>query len=167
MLRTALTFAAIGCVALVTIATAQQKAQEKPQAAPNNSQPRDARTVQLTFRMIEENGDVTKVLANPTIRAIDGRPFAFNVGGVVEGTSPELEYGTRVEGTVASTETKAFAAALKLTQGQLVNSNDPKTKAVRAQTLDIRTELELSVTRTIQIDDKTSIEVTLEESAKL
>ncbi len=162
MLRISLTFAGIACIAMVTIANAQQKSK----AAPIDRRQLHARTIEMTVRLVEKNGDTTKVVANPTISAIEGRPFAFNVGGEVEGTSPVLEYGTRLEGTLAATNTKAFAVALKLTQGHLVDSDDPKTKTVRAQALDMRTELEPSVTRTIKIDDKTSIEVTIQDSTK-
>ena len=162
MLRTALTFAAILCVTTLTIATAQQK----PQAAPNDNLIPDARGIGMTIRLIEKNGDLTRVIANPTISAIEGRPFAFMAGGVVAGTSPLLEFGTRIEGTIHATKTKAFAVALKLSQCQLVDTGDRKTKTVRAQSLDTRTELEPSVTRTIQIDDKTSIEITIHDTAK-
>ena len=162
MLRMVLTIAAIACVAMVTIANAQQK----PKAAPNNGQQFDAAAIEITIRLIEQHGDKAKVLANPTILAIEGRSFAFSAGGEVEGTNPLLEYGTRIEGTVTTTNTKAFAVALKLTQGQLVDSSDPKTKTVRAQTVDLRTELEPSVTRTVKIDDKTSVDVTIQNSPK-
>lgn len=162
MLRTVLTIAAIACVAMVTIANAQQK----PKAAPNDGQQLGAAVIEITVRLIEKHGDIPKVLANPTIRAIEGRSCAFIAGGEVEGTNPLLEYGTRIECTVTTTNTKAFAVALKLTQGQLVDSSDPKTKTVRAQTVDLRTELEPSVTRTVKIDDKTSVDVTIQNSPK-
>lgn len=162
MLRTVLTMAAIACVAMVTIANAQQK----PKAAPNDGQQLGAAVIEITVRLIEQHGDKAKVLANPTIRAIEGRSFAISAGGEVEGTNPLLEYGTRIEGTVTTTNTKAFAVALKLTQGQLVASSDPKTRTVRAQTVDLRTELEPSVTRTVKIDEKTSVDVTIQNSPK-
>lgn len=162
MLRTALTFAAIAGVAMVAIANAQQK----PKAAPDDGKRIDASAVAMTVRLTETNGNVTKVIANPTIHAIEGRPFAFSAGGEVEGTTPLLEFGTRLEGSVAKTNTKVFAVALKLTHGQLVDSGDPKTKTVRAQTVDLRTELAPSVARTIKIDDKTSVEITIQDLKK-
>ncbi len=94
------------------------------------------------------------MIANPTILAIEGRPFAFSAGGEVEGTTPLLEFGTRLEGSIATTKTNSFAVALKVTQGKLVDADDPKTRAVRGQTVDIRTELEPDVTRTIKIETK-------------
>lgn len=160
MLRTVLTIAAIACVAMVTIANAQQKSK----AAPNDGQQIDAAAIEITVRVIEKHGDKLKVLSNPTIHAIEGRSFAFSAGGEVEGTNPLLEYGTRIEGTVTTTNTTAFAVALKLSQGQLVDSGDAKTKTVHAQTVDLRTELEPSVTRTIKIDNKTSVDVTIQYS---
>lgn len=162
MLRKVLTFSAFAGVAMVAIANAQQK----PKAAPHDGRQLEASAVAMTVRLTETNGNVIKVIANPTIHAIEGRPFAFSAGGEVEGTTPLLEFGTRIEGTVTTTNTKAFAVALKLTQGQLVDSGDPKTKTVRAQTVDMRTELEPSVTRTFKIDDKTSVEVTIQDSTK-
>ena len=162
MLRTVLTITAIAGFAMVTIANAQQQ----PKAAPTDGRQLDAPAILMTVRLIETNGNVTKIIADPTIHAIEGRPFAFRAGEEVEGTTPLLEFGTQLEGSVTTTNSKAFAVALKVTQGQLVDSGDPKTKTVRAQTVDMRTELAPLVTRTIKIDDKISVEVTIQDSTK-
>ncbi len=51
MLRTVLTIAALACVAMVTIANAQQK----PKAVPNDGRQFDAAAIEITVRVFEKH----------------------------------------------------------------------------------------------------------------
>jgi len=89
-----------------------------------------------------DEGPQQKVLAEPTLVTIPGRPFSYNTGGTLKTKTgdEDLSIGTRVTGTLTRTRTGTVQVALKVSIGDSVSQDDdPETDMVKTEIIDIRT----------------------------
>lgn len=135
----------VPCMALVF-------AQQPQQTAPNTIANEQETFHTLTLKLYETRGDSKKVLANPTITAINEKPFSYIAGGEIKDVSPSLAFGTCVNGTVEKIADNHLQAALKISIGNPIETNDPNIVVVKSRSVDVRMKVERSATKSIQID---------------
>jgi hypothetical protein len=140
------------CVALVF---AKQPQQTNPITIANGQETFHT----LTLKLYETRGNSKKILADPTIKAIDGKPFAFMAGGEIKDVSPSLEFGSCVNGTVEKVADNHLQVALKISIGDPIETNDPNIVVVKSRSVDVRMNVERSAAMSIQIDTDTWFDV--------
>jgi hypothetical protein len=113
----------------------------------------------LSLKLYEKRGEAQKTIANPTILTNDKQPFSIFAGGEILDVSPSLEYGTSVKGTIEMTGDGALQLALRISIGTPITQTDPNIAAVKSQSIDVRMNIMRSVTKTIQIDADTWVDV--------
>lgn len=111
-----------------------------------SAQDNPSRQMILSITLYEQgvNDARPKILAEPAIATIPGRPFSFEAGGAVKAaaTGALLRVGTRATGTLERTAPGSLKLALKISLASAVPQQlDPPTDLVRTQTLEIHTEL--------------------------
>jgi len=120
-------------------------------SAQDNSNTQMVISIKVCEKAVE--GSKQKILAEPTIATVPGRPFSFESGGKVKPKTGDgdLDIGTRVTGNFERTRTGTVQLALKIRIGFAVSQDeDPKTDLVRTETLDIRTVLRPGETKRLK-----------------
>lgn len=146
----------VPCMAIVF---AQQPLQTAPKKSANEQKPYHT----LTLKLYETRNDLKKrILADPTIEAIDGKPFSFTSGGEFKDVSPTLEFGTCVNGTVEKISNDQLQVAIKISFGSPIETGDPHIFAVKSRSVDVRMNAERSATKSIQIDADTWFDVRID-----
>ncbi len=110
------------------------------------------RQLLLTISIGEETSeaDRPKILAEPSIATIAGRPFSFVSGGTVKPKTGEgdLEIGTRITGNLKRLQNGMVEVTLKTRVGNTVTQEDnPDTDLVRTEIVEIRTVMRLGETK--------------------
>ncbi len=92
-----------------------------------------------------------KILAEPILVAIAGRPFSLESGGSLTANSEGNDFrtGTRVSGKFELSETGTVQLALKVRIASAVPQDEPETALVRMEILEIRTTLQPGKTKRI------------------
>lgn len=102
--------------------------------------------LKITLSESESRSVENRVLAEPTIAVMLGRPFSFRSGGELSSSSSNgedaIEIGTRVRGTVKKHDGDSLLVALQLAVGHAVmDACDPETTLAKTETLDLRTSM--------------------------
>ncbi len=151
--------AVCACVPCVAIVFAQQP----PKTAPKTIDKEQETYHTLSLKLYESRIDSKeRILADPTIKAIDGKPFSFMAGGEFKDVSPTLEFGTCVNGTVEKIANDHLQVALKISIGSPIETEDPSTFAVTSRSVDVRMNAERSATKSIQIDANTRFDIRID-----
>lgn len=110
--------------------------------------PQEAGTqMALSIKFYEQASPVSrrKMLAEPTIAAVSGRPFRFHSGGE---TKSGVAFGIRVNGQFDRTDAGAWQLALNLAVGEKVVTNkEADVELVTSEAIELRMVLEPGKTR--------------------
>ena len=145
----------VPCMAMLF---AQQPVQTAPKTIVNEQETYHT----LTLKLYETRGDSKTILADPTIHAINEKPFSFFAGGEFKDVTPTLEYGTCVKGTVEKIADDHLQVALKISVGTPIELNDTNIFVVKSRSVDVRMNVERSATKSIQIDANTWFDVRID-----
>ena len=121
----------------------------------------------ISIKVCEISGDESdrKILAEPTIATIPGRPFSFVSGGKVKSQTGDgdLEIGTRLTGNFERNLNGMVQLALKISVGKsVVQTSDPNSDLVKTETFDIRTVLRPSESKRLKCSDSQWCEVRID-----
>lgn len=121
----------------------------------------------LSIKVYEasDDGAEKKILAEPAIASISGRPFSFVSGGhhKTKAGEDDLEIGTRITGTFTRTGADTVQLVLDIRIGSAVSQkHEPKTDLVRTETIEIRTSLRPGQTKRLDCSRSQWCELTID-----
>ena len=154
---------AIICAGTTVVTSAQEIGDKPPVSYEFRSKPGAQVIISAKLYENDTQSKQTKILSEPSVVAMVGRPFSVASGGEVIGSKPgddDLRAGPHTSGRVSDTGGGAFRLAIKLELGSVVPvKGDADTNIVRTDSVDIRTALRPKETKKFKISDTRWCEV--------